>query len=109
MAGEPQQHREGVPIIRRSRTNFPQFIYAYNSALACGSPACIVQVRQCRIYNDRRADVLLVPVAHVWLERIRLRPSTGNLYEATVIRMNRKASCIVEENMSPFALDMRSG
>jgi len=102
MEGEPQQYKEGVPILRSTRRIFPQFLYGYHS-LEIGSPACIVQVRQCRIYRDRRADVILVPVAHVWLKSIKLRPSTGNLYEATVIRMNRKASIAIESSMSLFA------
>lgn len=102
MEGEPQQYKEGVPIPLNKRSTFPQFLYGYHS-LEIGSPACIVQVRKCRIYGDRRADVVLVPVAHVWLKSIKLRPSTGNLYEATAFRMNRKATIAVESNMSLFA------
>ena len=99
MAREPPHHRAGVPIVPSSRRNFPRFIYANHTPLAPRSPACIVQVRQCRIYENSTADVLLVPIAHVWLERISVRPNTGGLYEATVIRMGGGASRAVENNV----------
>lgn len=102
MAEEPSAHRHGMPIVPLKGRTFPQFIYANHSSLAPGSPACLVQVRQCSIYPDRRADVVLKPIAYVWLERIVVRPNSGNLCEATVTRMGQIASHAIEHSNAPF-------
>ena len=100
MAEQPPHHKTGVLLAPSSRGNVPQFIYANQAPLAPRSRACIVQVRQCRIYENGTADVLLDPMAHVWLEQIRVRPNTGGLYEASVIRMGSADSRAVEEHAS---------
>ena len=102
MADEPIAHRYGMPIVPLKGRTFPQFIYANHSSLAPGSPACLVQVRQCSIYPDRRADVVLKPIAYVWLERIVVSPNSGNLCEATVTQMGRRASYAIEHSNAPF-------
>jgi hypothetical protein len=78
----PTNH--GNPYPRRG----PQFIFGTTSPLEPGSPACIVQVRQCHIRSDGSADVLLVPIAHGWFQHVAVRPNTGNLCHGTLIKMD---------------------
>jgi hypothetical protein len=68
----------------------PDFLHANVMPLAPTTPAVIVRVMRCEIFPDGQADVLLVPISYVWLERIRVRPNTRHLYEATSIRMGKE-------------------
>jgi hypothetical protein len=63
------------------------FIHANRSPLAPTSPAVLVQVQRCEVYPDGRADVVLVPVSHVWVEKLWVRPHSGHLYYAQCLRM----------------------
>jgi hypothetical protein len=63
------------------------FIHANRSPLAPTSPAVLVQVQRCEVYPDGRADVVLVPVSHVWVEKLWVRPDSGHLYFAQCLRM----------------------
>lgn len=73
------------------RHYLPTFIHAHQ-ALHEHTPASIVQVLRCDIQPDGSADVLLNPVAYIWLEKIWERPGTGGLVEARGIRMGKEAS-----------------
>jgi Lon protease-like protein len=64
-----------------------QFIHANRGPLAPTTPAVLVQVQRCEMYADGRADVVLMPVSHVWLEKLWVRPNSGNLYCAQCLRM----------------------
>ena len=75
----------------------PMFIYAHTAPLAPTSVACVVQVQQCFIYEDGSADVTLVPIRYVWLERVRELPSTGRLYQGRCLRMGGVATQRMEE------------
>lgn len=68
------------------------FIHAHMEPLAPTTPAAIVQVSRCHIFPDGRADVLLVPVAFVWLEKVWVRPNSGGLRYAQCLRMDYVAS-----------------
>lgn len=70
----------------------PTFIHAHQSPLRRNTPATIVQVQHCAIAPDGSADVLLYPLAYVWLEKIWERPGTGGLIEARGIRMGKEAA-----------------
>ena len=96
MEGWPSAQRGG-PITADSNGNFPSFIYAYHNDLDPKSRAMIVQVRQVHIHNGGRADVLLVPVAHVQIEQVWVRPNTGRLHMATVVRLGKDESTKIEE------------
>lgn len=67
----------------------PTFIHAHQSPLRPNVPATIVQVSRCAISPDGSADVLLSPMAYIWLDEIWERPGTGGLMEARGIRMSR--------------------
>lgn len=84
--GEPLEEEEG-----------PTFLYAHTSPLAPMAVACVVQVQRCHIYPDGSADVTLVPIHYVWLEKIREIPQTGRLYEGQSLRMSHGHSLLIEE------------
>jgi len=63
------------------------FLHANRAPLERTTPAVLVQVLQCHIYPDGRADVILMPVHYVWLESIWVRPDQGNLYHAQALKM----------------------
>ena len=95
MANFPPEYSRGETI---RGPNYPQFIYANNTPVSVSIPAVIVQVKQCYIHDNGEADVFLMPTAHVWLERIWVRPNSGRLHVASAIRMPEKASLNMEDN-----------
>jgi len=97
MSKSPQEHMMGNPI---PGPNYPTFIYANHSSISPSTPAVLVQVKQCSIYQSGEADVFLMPIAHVWIEREWERPKSGGLHMARAIRMPKKASL----NMGETAL-----
>lgn len=72
--------------------HLPTFIHAHQSPLRRNTPASIVQVRHCVVAPDGSADILLEPVAYIWVEELWERPGTGGLYEARGVRMGKDAS-----------------
>jgi len=88
MENSPMEHKCGESITKP----YPTFIYANQSPLAKYIPAVIVEVHNCMIHSDGRADVILNCKSYVWIEQVWCRPQDGNLYMARVIRMNRKCS-----------------
>jgi hypothetical protein len=48
----------------------PTFIYAHRSPLKKGNIACVVQVLECSIHPDGRADVLLRPIHYVRITQV---------------------------------------
>lgn len=69
----------------------PQFIYEHHPKLMRSAPAYIVEVKSCVIYQNGRADVILVPVAKVAIETIHEIPNTGQLFYARVLRLSKSA------------------
>lgn len=84
MADSPTEHRMGEEI---PGPNYPNFIYANNTPIGVSTPAVIVQVKQCFMHLNGVADIVIMPAAHVWLERIWIRPNTERLHMACAIRM----------------------
>lgn len=74
----------------------PTFIHAHQSPLRRNTPATIVQVLNCDISGDGSADVVLKPLAYIWLEKVTERPFSGGLYEATGIRLGVEATAAYE-------------
>ena len=68
----------------------PTFIHAHQSPLAPNTPATIVQVTHCQISPDGRADVMLCPIAYIWLTSIWERVGTGGLVEGRGLRMEKE-------------------
>uniref|UniRef100_A0A6V2A4W5 Lon N-terminal domain-containing protein n=1 Tax=Ditylum brightwellii TaxID=49249 RepID=A0A6V2A4W5_9STRA len=99
MSSYPVGFRTGDVIDASTEGRFPEFVYAHVAPLAPTNPACIVQVRQCHIYPDGTADVLLMPVAYVWMERVWERPNSGGLACGRVVRMGKEASRALERSL----------
>lgn len=68
------------------------FLHANRAPLAPTTPATLVQVLRCQMYSDGRADVLLMPTAYVWLEKVWVRPNSGHLYYAQGLRMGKNVT-----------------
>lgn len=66
----------------------PLLIHACEgSHLSPGEKACLVQVVWCRTYEYGTADVRLLPVAWLKLDKIWMRPSSGHLFYAKASRI----------------------
>ena len=78
MQNWPESSKSGGAITADRNGKFPSFIHANNNHLTAKSQALIVHVRQAHIHPSGRADVLLVPVAHVQIEKVWIRPNTGS-------------------------------
>jgi hypothetical protein len=68
------------------------FIHANRTPLEHAVPVVLVQVVQCQIYPDGRADVVLLPVHYMWLERLWIRPNSGNLHYAQCLKMGSRVT-----------------
>jgi hypothetical protein len=79
----------------------PTFCYAHMAPFAPTTPACLVEVRQCTIHANGTADVMLMPVAFVWMETLSEAPNTGRLHFARCLRMGREDSRALEERNVP--------
>lgn len=76
--------------------NFPTFIYAHSSPLKPGAIACIVQVRQCTLYPNGTADVLLMPISYARIEKVGTIDDATKLYGAIVHRLSMHESQEIE-------------
>jgi hypothetical protein len=77
--------------------DYPTFVYAHMAPFAPATPACLVEVRECTIHPNQSADVMLIPVAFVRIERLWEAPNTGRLHFAQCLRMGREDSQALEE------------
>jgi hypothetical protein len=68
------------------------FVHANRTPLARNTPAILVRVLRCDTYPDHRADVLLLPFAHVTMEKLWLHPTGGNLYHCQCLRMGQQVT-----------------
>lgn len=90
MEGYPQEFRDGRSITTKQ---LPSFVYAHEPPFDVNSKACLVEVHRCHIdEDDGRANVLLMPVSFVRMERVWERPNTGNLYFAQCLRLSKDDS-----------------
>ncbi len=65
----------------------PLLIHACLGRAAPGELACLVQLVWCQIYENRTADVRLLPIAWVKLDRIWIRRNAGNLFYSKAWRL----------------------
>jgi hypothetical protein len=65
----------------------PLFIHACLGRAAPGELACLVQLVWCQIYEHGSADVRLLPVSWVKLDRIWIRRNAGNLFYSKAWRL----------------------
>lgn len=87
MRGQPAEARNGGSIQSPA-----YFVHANHGPLEPTIPAVMVQVVECHIYPDGRADVLLLPIRYVWIERVWTRPNSGQLVEAQCLKMGKAAT-----------------
>jgi hypothetical protein len=87
MRGQPVEARNGGPI-----QTPVHFVHANHGPLEPTIPAVMVKVVECLIYPDGRADVMLLPVRYVWIERVWIRPNSGQLFEAQCLKMGKAAT-----------------
>lgn len=80
MQGYPAEARDGRQIVSE---DLPYFVYAHG----CASSACLVNVQRCRINENGTADVLLMPVANIKMERLWVQSNTGGLHFAQCLRL----------------------
>lgn len=84
----PASAKQGGPIECAEGQSPPIFIHAFSHPLTRNSPAVLVQVIRCGIHpRDGRADVFLLPIEFVRMERIWERVNTGHLYHGTCMRV----------------------
>lgn len=96
-ATDQSNNRTGSAPADHNEIKYPRFVYAYQGSLAIGSFACIVELRNCIIFEDGRANVTLVPCAHVKIESVWERIDSGSLYCVRCLRMGRKSSEMLEQ------------
>jgi hypothetical protein len=101
LKGESHEARHGAPI---SRSIY--FVHA-NRDLAPTSPATIVRIQSCQYHygdeeededhhpedmqrNPTKIELTVVPVEHVWLERLWIHSECGRLFMATCLRMGMR-------------------
>ena len=65
----------------------PLLIHACLGRAAPGELACLVQLIWCQIYENGSADVRLLPVAWVRLDRVWIRRNAGNLFYSKAWRL----------------------
>lgn len=76
----PREYKDGSKNLIDDGQYNVQFIHANNTPIEANETlGTLVQVIRCQIYNDGRADVLLLPIQHIWLEHLWIRQNSGNL------------------------------
>ena len=88
MRNQPEEARQGGAIVGDDCV----FIHANRGPLAPTTPAALVKVTRCEIFRDGRANVELMPIAYVWLEKVWVKANTGHLYYAQCFRMGEAAT-----------------
>eukprot|EP00557_Chaetoceros_sp_GSL56_P009973 CAMPEP_0176476416 /NCGR_PEP_ID=MMETSP0200_2-20121128/39_1 /TAXON_ID=947934 /ORGANISM="Chaetoceros sp., Strain GSL56" /LENGTH=140 /DNA_ID=CAMNT_0017872081 /DNA_START=597 /DNA_END=1016 /DNA_ORIENTATION=+ len=88
----PVEFRQGrIPNEENGITNPPMFIYAHRSRLQRGYDACVVQVIHCIINPNGTANIEVVPVEHVRIQKVYEQVDMNDhLYFAKVIRMTKE-------------------
>lgn len=112
MSKFPQEYQTGIEIPKdddktkismlNNGYSTPTFLYA-NKPLYSGNTAMIVEVRRCIIHPNFTADVELIPIQCVRIEKAWERPQSNGLPEARVMKMSN------EEYKEMMEKSMRSG
>lgn len=105
LKGYPEEAKKGGLTSSGDRPA-PIFIHANRHPFGAASPACLVQLVRCNISpRDGTADVMLLPIAYIWLEKIWIRPNSGSLHYAQCIRMGQKATREMHELINQETLE----
>jgi hypothetical protein len=94
----PVEFRQGrIPNAENGIANPPMFIYAHKSPLKRGVVACLVQVKHCIINPNGTANIEVVPVEHVRVEKVyEQMHMNDHLYFAKVLRMRKEEQDFIE-------------
>ena len=88
MIHHPESARQGGTIV-----NDAIFVHANRGPLAQKTPAVLVQVMRCEFFpEEERAHVILLPIAHVWMEKVWLCTKGSNIVYAQCLRMTNTVS-----------------
>ena len=102
----PKEARKGGKIIPGPNDKAPLFIHANRDQFSASSPACLVQIVRANISDrDGTADVLLHPIAYVWMEKLWVRPNSFNLHYVQCSRMGSRATREMLQLVNQEALD----
>lgn len=96
MADFSDEARQGGHIEEIPQRNPPLFIHAHIHPLSRATPAALVQVIRCRLHIDGRADVFLMPICYLRLEKLGEYVHSGHLYWAQGLRIGQEATCELE-------------
>ena len=88
MKDQPPEAKRGGRLVGDSS----MFIHANHGPLARTTPATLVQVLSCEIFHDGRANVVLLPVAYAWLEKVWEKPDSGELQYAQCLKMGKEVT-----------------
>lgn len=94
MSPFPASAKQGGPIECADGQSPPVFIHANVHPLTRSSPAVLVQVIRCGIHpRDGRADVFLLPIAYVSMERIwEEERANDHLYHGMCMRVGQRVA-----------------
>lgn len=84
MEGYPAQARDGRQIVAEE---LPSFVCGDLPPFRASSPACLVEVHRCMIYENGSIRVRVIPVAHIEMERLWQQPNTRRLHCAQCLRV----------------------
>lgn len=109
MSGHPREAREGGPI-----DSDAIFVHANRGPLARSTPAVLVQVLRCEFFHEeKRAHVVLLPFAHVWLEKLWLCPKTRDVIYTQALKMTKGVSAdmnrLARQEALAFIMDRLAG
>ncbi len=85
MANQPDSAKQGGPL-----SSNVTFVHANRAPLQCPLPAVLVRIVQCQMHPDGRADVVLLPLYHVTLEKLWIRENSDHLYMCQALRMGQR-------------------
>jgi hypothetical protein len=86
--------------------NPPVFVHANRGPLSPTTPATLVQVVRCEIFADGRADVVLLPTAYTWIEKLWVPSHSGGLVCAQCLRMDQATTHSMNQLARQEALTM---
>ena len=88
MAGRSNRESNGHTIHKPR----PRFLFSCKSDTWKTIAACVVELRRCQMYMDGTADIVIIPIKWVLMEHVFIRPDSGGLWEAAIVRSPRRSS-----------------
>lgn len=109
MKDHPESARRGGAI-----ENDAIFVHANRGPLAKTTPAVLVQVMRCEFFPEEdRAHVILLPIAHVWIEKLWLCTKGKDIVYAQCLKMTKRVSAdmnrLARQEALAFIMDRLAG